>query len=251
MLCRDEERCRQAMEEIQQDNPSAELRLEVVDVSSPASIKSFVYKLRASSVVCDAVINNAGVLLSERQETPDGLEVTFATNVLGPYCLVEGLVPLMGSPSRVVTVTSAGMLTQGLSLDFENKESFDGTKVYAQTKRMQQVLIEVWAKKYPHLNFYVPHPGWVDTPGVARSLPYFYKKMKNKLRTVEQGADTIVWAACSDEVLETCPNGSYLEDRRVMSPHMTLARTTPSQAQVDAFMTQLRALGEKFQCDQS
>lgn len=238
------------MEEIQNDNPSAELNLEVVDVSSPSSIRAFVYKFRESSLTCDAVINNAGVLLNQRQETSDGLEVTFATNVLGPYCLVEGLIPQMRSNSRIITVTSAGMLTQGLSLDFENKTSFDGAKVYAQTKRMEQVLTEVWAKKYPHLNFYVPHPGWVDTPGVAQSLPSFYKRMKNQLRTVEQGADTIVWATCSDEVLETCPNGSYLEDRRVVSPHLPLAGTTPSQAQVDAFITQLHALGEQFLCNQ-
>src|ERR1700722_6154506 len=103
--------------------------------------------------------------------------------------------------TRVITVTSAGMLTEGLSLDFDNREAFDGVKVYAQTKRMQQVLTEVWAKKSRHFNFYVPHPGWLDTPGVATSLPSFYRMMKNKLRTVGQGADTIVWAACSEEVL--------------------------------------------------
>lgn len=238
------------MEDIKRGNPIAELRVEVVDVSSPSSIKAFVYKFHQNSVVCDALINNAGVLLNNRQETPDGLEVTFATNVLGPYCLVEGLIPQMSHNARIVTVTSAGMLTQGLSLDFKNKDSFDGTKVYAQTKRMQQILTEVWAKKYPHLNFFVPHPGWVDTPGVATSLPYFYKKMKRMLRTVEQGADTIVWAACSEEVLETCPNGSYLEDRKVTSPHMMLAGTTPSQPQVDAFVTQLHTLCEQFQCNQ-
>ena len=174
----------------------------------------------------------------------------FATHVLGPYCLVEGLLSQMQPNARVITVTSAGMLTEGLSLDFESRENFDGVKVYAQTKRMQQVLTEVWAKKYPHLNFYAPHPGWVDTPGVATSLPSFYRMMKGRLRTVEQGADTIVWAACSDEVLDTCPNGSFLEDRKAVKTHLTLANTTPSESQVEEFTMQLRALCEQFQCDQ-
>ena len=251
MLCRNEEKGKQALEEITRDDPAAELRLEIVDISRPPSIKSFVQRFRASAALCDAVINNAGVLLKKRQETEDGLEVTFATNVLGPYCLVEGLIPLMSSNARVITVTSAGMLTQGLSLDFENKDPFDGTKVYAQTKRMEQVLTEVWATKYPHLHFYVPHPGWVDTPGLAESLPLFYKQLKSRLRTVEQGADTIVWAACSEEVLDTCPNGSFLEDRKTANTHLSLAGTTPSQPQIDAFITQLHSLGEQFLCEQN
>lgn len=41
------------------------------------------------------------------------------------------------------------------------------------------------------------YPGWVDTPAVRSSMPQFYEKMKGKLRSVDEGADTIVWLAAS------------------------------------------------------
>ena len=49
----------------------------------------------------------------------------------------------------------------------------------------------------------------MDTPGVEKSLPGFHKAMGSNLRTVEQGIDTILWAALSPEV-EALPNGSFL-----------------------------------------
>lgn len=46
------------------------------------------------------------------------------------------------------------------------------------------------------------HPGWADTPAVRSSMPDFYNKMKDKLRTAEQGADTVVWLTISDSALK-------------------------------------------------
>lgn len=49
-------------------------------------------------------VNNAGVLLNERQLTPEGYEMSFATNTLGTYLLTELMMPVLESsaPSRVV-----------------------------------------------------------------------------------------------------------------------------------------------------
>ena len=41
--------------------------------------------------------------------------------------------------------------------------------------------------------------GWTDTPGVEKSIPGFYNAMKSQLRTVEQGADTMVWLAIAND----------------------------------------------------
>lgn len=53
------------------------------------------------------------------------------------------------------------------------------------------------------------HPGWADTPGLAKSMPGFYDRFKRSMRTTEEGADTIVWAACSKEVMGVL-SGSFL-----------------------------------------
>ena len=63
---------------------------------------------------------------------------------------------------------------------------------YARTKRMQVVLAgRVGASAASDASS--AHPGWVDTPGIADSLPPFKKLTRPILRTPEQGADTFVW----------------------------------------------------------
>ncbi|VDQ17089.1 unnamed protein product [Trichobilharzia regenti] len=42
------------------------------------------------------------------------------------------------------------------------------------------------------------------------SMPSFYKRMKNKLRTPEQGADTVVWLSMVPNV-RRYPNGSFFQ----------------------------------------
>lgn len=72
------------------------------------------------------------------------------------------------------------------------RKDFDGTTQYARNKRMQVILGEEFSKMYKDKGVFVSmHPGWVDTPGVRNSMPNFYDKMKDKLKTVEEGIDTI------------------------------------------------------------
>jgi dehydrogenase/reductase SDR family member 12 len=102
------------------------------------------------------------------------------------------------------------MYNVGLSTDdLESKKSYSGELAYSQTKRAEVELTSKWAKLYPSVNFYSMHPGWSHTPGVQKSLPSFFAAMESRLRTPEQGADTIVWAAASQEVI-SIPNGSFL-----------------------------------------
>ena len=61
------------------------------------------------------LVNNAGVLLNDKKLNSKGIEVTFATNLLGGYILTELMAPILISsgnqdnPSRVITVSSGGM----------------------------------------------------------------------------------------------------------------------------------------------
>ena len=56
------------------------------------------------------------------------------------------------------------------------------------------------------------HPGWSDTPGLAESLPGFYRVMRPLLRTPEQGMDTIVWLATHPD--PAAIDGRLFLDRR-------------------------------------
>ncbi|KAI8919543.1 hypothetical protein BC831DRAFT_481460 [Entophlyctis helioformis] len=212
------------------------VRLEVVDVSRPAQIQAFAEKFVREHKQLDILVNNAGVLLNERTETADGIETTFATNTLGVYYLTKLLLPrLTETPeSRVINVSSGGMYTEQLSTkDLESKQgTYNGAFAYAQTKRAEIELATAWAQQTPGVRFYSMHPGWANTSGVQTSLPGFFKTMESRLRTAAEGADTIVWAAASREVLEQAPNGSFLFDRKVTSPHMSLAGTEAPPGEV-------------------
>jgi len=249
LICRNEERGKAARDEIVKATGNNNVYLEILDVSDLDAIKTFAQNWRNSDRPLQVLVNNAGVML-EKKETINvspapgnnscggsssiPLEKTFATNVLGTYLLTMELMPVLekSRPSRVITVTSGGALTQRLDVDdFQSeKKKYDGTVAYAQSKRAQIMLNELWAQKYKGngVNFYCMNPGWAATPGVQSSMPGFYEKMKDKLRSSDQGADTISWLASSTE----CANESgllYL-DREHESPHLTGCWTQSSDS---------------------
>jgi dehydrogenase/reductase SDR family protein 12 len=62
------------------------------------------------------------------------------------------------------------------------------------------------------------HPGWADTPGVRQALPGFWRRMRRRLRTAEQGADTIAWLAVTPA--ERLGSGKFWFDRRAAPTHI-------------------------------
>ncbi|XP_016109005.1 dehydrogenase/reductase SDR family member 12-like [Sinocyclocheilus grahami] len=200
---------------------------------------------------CKNEINNAGCMVNQRELTEDGLEKNFATNTLGTYVLTTALIPTLKKSEnpRVITVSSGGMLVQKLNvedLQFE-KGSFDGTMAYAQNKRQQVIMTEQWAAQHKEIHFSSMHPGWADTPAVQSSMPDFHAKMKNKLRTEAQGADTVVWLAISDAASRQ-PSGLFFQDRKAVSTHLPLASSRSSPAEEQKLMSKLEELAVKFKC---
>ena len=190
----------------------------VADLSSLESVRDAVARIRADESRIDVLIDNAGAMTTTRTTTPDGLETTFATMVVGPFALVAGLLPtLRATPgSRVIAVTSGGQYAQALDLDDLQwtARPFDGTRAYARAKRAQVCLVREWARRLPGgaVTFVAMHPGWADTPGLEASLPGFRRRMRPLLRTPREGADTTVWlAAASSRAIQA---GRLYLDRR-------------------------------------
>jgi len=164
------------------------------------------------------LVNNAGVMPGQRTRTVDGVELTFATHVLAPWILIEGLAPLLrnAAPSRVINVTSGGQYDQKIpGGDVESDRAKYGPKrIYARTKREELVLTEQWAQRLARTGVHVHamHPGWADTAGVRNWMPAFRALTRPIIRTSEQGADTIVWLGGAPEAVET--TGLFWHDRR-------------------------------------
>ena len=103
MLVRDRKKGERARARIAERTGSERLRIEICDVSSLASVREFALASSAEQAELHALVNNAGVMPPERTYTEEGFELTFATNVLGPFLLTNLLRPALrrAAPSRV------------------------------------------------------------------------------------------------------------------------------------------------------
>jgi len=190
----------------------------VADMGSLASVRAAARRITASEVRLDVLVDNAGAIMPARTEGPDGIEATLALLVVGPFVLVSELLPLLRATpgSRVIATTSGGMYTQALDLDDLQSANrpWSGALAYARAKRAQTALIREWARRLPDtgVTFHAMHPGWADTPGLAETLPGFYRLMRPLLRTAAEGADTISWLATMPDARAL--NGRLILDRR-------------------------------------
>lgn len=214
MVCRDREKGEEARQAVA-SVASLEPELLVADLSSLASVREAAATWLGWDEPLDVLVNNAGVMPPERVLTGEGFELTFATNVLGPFLLSRLLMPSLeeGSDPRIVMVSSGGMYASRFSLaDPElDRREYDPTEVYAHTKRAEVMLADEFDLRFEPTSCSM-HPGWAATPGVASSLPRFNRVMGPVLRSPEAGADTIVWLAGASA--EEAPGGLFYEDRR-------------------------------------
>ncbi|XP_063882769.1 dehydrogenase/reductase SDR family member 12-like [Scylla paramamosain] len=251
LVCRNPTTAEEARKEISEASSNENIFVHILDLSDSKGVHSFAAKFSSTNEALHGLVNNAGCMVNTRELNEAGLEKNFATNTLGTYILTTRLLPLLAKTekSRVVTVSSGGMLVQKLDvgdLQFEKMNPFDGTMAYAQNKRQQVVMTEQWAAQHPEVHFSVMHPGWADTPAVRTSMPEFHAKMKDRLRTPEQGADTAVWLTISPAALQQ-PSGLFFQDRQAVASHLPLACTRSDTKDGQQLMAILEELAQKHQ----
>ena len=224
LVARNEEKCARVIDEIAPlctGNTPVFVRAEMGDLES---VRSACVSIQQQFSHIDVLIHNAGALLNTRQLSPQGIEQTVASHVVGPFLMTTLLLPLLKG-RRVVTVSSGGMYSSGLPA-FDKGETLEmpthkygGSKQYAIAKRAQVTLTEMWATREPKTEFVSMHPGWADTPGVQESIPGFRRVTAPILRTASEGADTIAWLAVVNPLPKA--SGTFWSDREVRPTHKT------------------------------
>jgi NAD(P)-dependent dehydrogenase (short-subunit alcohol dehydrogenase family) len=79
-----------------------------MDLASLTSVRAFVADIRGGTLPpLHAIVCNAGVqVVSGREWTDDGVEMTFGVNHLGHFALVQGLLGELAHPARILVVSS-------------------------------------------------------------------------------------------------------------------------------------------------
>jgi NAD(P)-dependent dehydrogenase (short-subunit alcohol dehydrogenase family) len=174
------------------------------------------------------LVNNAGLVLSERRVTKDGFEATFGTNHLGPFLLTRLLTERLvaSAPARVVNVASTAHRTARKGLDFDDLQStrnYRGMEAYGRSKLANILFTTELARRLSGagVTANAVHPGTVAS-GFARDddasgfLAFGIKLIKPFILTPEQGARTTVYVASSPELAQV--TGAYFVRRRIRVP---------------------------------
>ena len=202
--------------------------LYLADLSTCAGLRDLAARIRAEHARLDVLINNAGVYVPERRASGDGLELTFAVNVLAPFVLSHELLPVLRAtaPSRIVNLSSASHWTGGMHwADLQSSAVYDSIVAYDQSKLAVTLLTFELARRLTGSGVTVVcldpgdvdtkmlRAGWPDLPGID----------------VVAGAATSVFLAASPDAAGV--SGVYYEDGRETSPREA-SRDRGSQARL-------------------
>ena len=115
------------------------VELVLFDLADLASVRAGADEILDRCPQLHVLVNNAGLVLSERTETVDGYESTFAINHLGPFLLTTRLLPRLveSAPARIVNVASSAHMQARHGMPFDDLQStraYAGMRVYGTSK---------------------------------------------------------------------------------------------------------------------
>ncbi len=207
MLCRDSKRGNDAFKELKEENPERNIKLMFCDLGNYSSIRSFVDDFDQEYSALDLLINNAGFISLDRQETSEGVERQFGINHLGHFLLTNQLIPYMPENSRIVVVASGGHKAGKIHFDdISLTKGYNVVKAYGQSKLANVLFTRELARRLKDKKITVNccHPGAVATNmGVSRDTG-FGKTITGILKpfflTPAEGGRTAVFLATEPSV---------------------------------------------------
>lgn len=174
LVSRNEEAGRTVVREIRLLTGNREVELVQGDLSSRQSVRTLATAVRARTDHLDVLVNNAGVVARKRVVTPDGLELQFAVNHMGPFLLTRLLLPLLqaGAPSRVITVASQAHRRGRMEWDdLQGERRYRKGAAYAQSKLANVLFTRELARRLEStgITALCMHPG-VYATGILSDL---------------------------------------------------------------------------------
>lgn len=194
------------------------------DLARPKETAKAATEFMAKNNRLDVLVNNAGAIYDSVKRGPSGVEQTFALNHLSYFQLTTSLLEMIKhTPHARVVSTSSGLHSMG-NIDLQSTPfASEGSplKAYA-TSKLANILFT------QHLQLLLQNSTAVANcfePGLTSTSfgsnldwkgRFIFQILKPFARTAEQGADSLIWLATSDEAGRL--KGKYVANRRPVAP---------------------------------
>ena len=225
LVCRNEQRGQKAVAELVAATGNEKISLYLADFSSLASVAEMADSLLLDIPAIDVLCNNAGGANASRTTTDEGFETTFVSNHLSSFLLTKKLLPAILKAAdedlaRIIFTSSYGHFNS--ALDFDDlglEEGYSTLKAYGRSKLMNLLTARELQSRLTGKNVVTSsfHPGTVRTPiwnkgGVPARLLGLV--MYPFMKSVEQGSDTFIWLASSQDPASRGADGHYFYERK-------------------------------------
>jgi NAD(P)-dependent dehydrogenase (short-subunit alcohol dehydrogenase family) len=212
LLARDERLAAAAAEDVALRSGNRDVSVVVADLASFDAVRSAAAQLRERHPALHVVVHNAGVNLSRRKLSADGLELTLAVNHLAPFLLTHELLPLLRrgaseGGARVVTVASMFERFGRIAFDDpQGERRWIGPLAYSQSKLANVLFTYELAARLAGsgITANCVDPGLVATDLMREHVlfrPRWLKAVWGRvLSTPERGARAAVHAASAPEL---------------------------------------------------
>jgi NAD(P)-dependent dehydrogenase (short-subunit alcohol dehydrogenase family) len=217
LVARDRRKAKTTTDRVVQASGNPHVRYELADLSRRVEIEALASGWKGP---LHLLINNAAVTPPDRQETLEGIELQFATNVLGYFWMTQSFQPVLkaSAPARIVDVASywGGGLDVN-DLEFKRRRYTNGA-AYRQSKQANRMLVAAWADRLASDGVCINacHPGDVNST-LSNNLGF------GGSQTPDQGADTPVWLGTTEAGGQS--SGGYFENRRSVRCQFSQDRT--------------------------
>jgi retinol dehydrogenase-12 len=221
---RNPEKCEATTRWIRQRTGRDDVDFLHADLSSQAEIRALVRRFHDRYGRLDVLVNNAGAGFMRRQQSVDGIEMTFALNYLGYFLLTNLMLATLrhSAPARIINVSSDSHRYVTLDFnDLQERNRYYGIRAYPRSKLAILLFTHELARRLEGTGVTANalHPGFVATGAFAFRGPvgWTLRQLSRRLAvSPEQGARTSIYLATAPEVEGI--TGGYFEKERLSWP---------------------------------
>ncbi len=208
LIARNRDKAERTVKRIQRETGNSQVRFELADLSRGDAIRELAARWDGPLHI---LINNAAITPTRRQESAEGVELQFATNVLAYFRMIRAFTPYLIAAEGAQVVNVASYWAGGLDLDDLEfrRRGYNNDAAYRQSKQADRILSKAFADRLADQGVCVNacHPGDVNST-LSNNLGF------SGHQSPEEGADTPIWLAIGNAGTEI--SGRYFENRQVV-----------------------------------